>query len=172
MPLLNDLTSKNAQRTWIASNAVRHLRDKGELAALAQELDHIRECIDHIEFNDGFRGYFMDIEFALHKLEHVRRSHECICSLYLTDDLFNPVEEARQGNIDILKTVLLDGKWVDHYECRCVLCGAQYSVEENEYDHRWWAWRLLRNADTNSCVHTPCLPESYGDSASLRVGIR
>lgn len=157
MNLLDDLTSQNAQRAWAASNTIRHLRDANTLQTLANQLDTIRKSISRIEFDDGFRGYFMDIEFALHKLEHVHRSDACMCSLYLTDDLFNPVEEARQGNIQILKTVILDGKWVEYYECRCAECGAFFRVEENEYDHRWWAWRLLRDANTNQYLHAPAM---------------
>lgn len=112
-----------------------------ELKHLASHLPDIRRQTDGIALGGALRPNASHLEFALRKLEIVRLSEECLCSLYYLDDLFDPTREEKAGNIRITAVARIDGKWVDYYECTCTLCGKRFRVEEREYHYTWWAWR-------------------------------
>lgn len=145
MKLLADLLCADPKKSSAAYRNVRKLHDMQQLHRLAEHLDEIRAHArtQAPQISQGEEAATRD--FVLHKLEHVRKSKGCICALYLIDDLFNPAEEARHGNIRILDTVLA-GSVVDYYECQCAHCGTRYQVEENEYYRTWWAWRIAQKS--------------------------
>jgi hypothetical protein len=145
MTLLADLVCKDPKKVWFSSCEVRRLRDIKQLLQLADHLEEIKDNFKDASLRAALAQGSAEMEFALRKLEHMKKSTECMCSLYLVDDLFNPVEEARLGNIRMNSTVQGSSKGIEHYECECALCGTKYLVEENEFGHTWWAWRLVRN---------------------------
>ncbi|MEN9396530.1 MAG: hypothetical protein RLZ81_1060 [Pseudomonadota bacterium] len=141
MTLLAKLLSTDLARISSACHGVRGLHDMRQLRTLAEHLDEIRQHAHAVAALTAEHERLPALDFVLHKLEHVRKSSQCLCALYLVDDLFSPVDEARQGNIRILDTVRT-GEVLDHYACQCTHCGARYEVEENEYYRTWWAWRV------------------------------
>jgi hypothetical protein len=118
------------------------LRDIEELKYLATHLEEIKEKTKGVPLGGAVRSNSTHLDFAIRKLEFVEVSNECLCRLYLLDDLYNPDREQKAGNIRISGEVLIDGKWIDYYECECTLCGQRFRVEEREYHYTWWAWRL------------------------------
>lgn len=141
MTILQDLTSRDAHRIWSGACAVRNLRDRDELHLLASHISEIREATLDVSLGGALRPNSSHLDFAIHKLEFVKDPSACLCSLYTMDDLYDPAKEQESGNVKILGTTLLDGGWVDFYECECLECGAKYRVEEREYHYTWWAWK-------------------------------
>lgn len=159
MTLLDRLLSNDPAQISAASRVLRALRDARELRALVNHLDDIRAHARALSARQPTDERTAALDFVLHKLEHVRSSSRCLCALYLTDDLFDPREEARLGHVRVLDTVRA-GEVLDHYACQCTQCGTRYQVEENEYYRTWWAWRvaparpLIRPTQTRSpAVH-------------------
>lgn len=144
MTLLADLLSADPKKVSSACQSLRALRDRTILAPLTEQLDAIRNQARALAQQPAPDERIAALEFALHKLEHVQKSKACMCALYLTDDLFDPREEARQGHIRILDTIYTADS-LDHYECVCEDCGARFQVEENSYLRTWWAWRVDRH---------------------------
>lgn len=138
--LLDDLVSRDPTRIWSSACAIRTLRDQRALGTLALHLETIRERTQGVSLGGALRPNASHLEFALRKLEFVKSSHQCLCVLYPQDDMYDPGQEEAQGNVRILETVRLEGGWVDHYQCRCALCGADYRVEEGESHYAWWSW--------------------------------
>ena len=143
MSLYEDITSKDAQRIWSSSCAIRTLRDPEQLRFLANHLDEIRSSVKGVELGGALRSNSTHFEFAIRKLELFKSSTECLCGLYPMDDLFDPNKEQEANNIDITDVIRIDGKWVDYYECRCNLCGQRFKVEEREYHYAWRAWKRV-----------------------------
>jgi hypothetical protein len=144
MSLLEDITSRDPRRIWTSSCAIRTLRDREELALLADQIDNIRESTNNIPLGGAMRSNSTHLDFAIKKLEFIKSSTNCLCCLYLLDDMYNPVQEEQQGNIRILGTTLIGpppGRYIDYYECECTICNAKYRVEEREYHYTWWSWR-------------------------------
>ena len=141
MSIFEDLISKDSTRIWASACAIRKLRDKQLLAELADQIEAIRAATNGVPLGGALRPNSSHLDFAIKKLEHVRSSSECLCSLYLMDDLFDPNSEAKDGNVQILETTRIDGKWIDFYTCRCTSCGAIFKAEERQYHYSWWAWK-------------------------------
>ena len=143
MSLLEDILSKDPHRIWSASGAIRHLRDRDELAVLIARLDDIKQATQGVPLGGALRPNSSHLDFAIRKLEFLKHSGECMCALYPMDDLYNPADEAKAGHVEIESTVLGEAKWVDYYVCRCMLCDKHYRVEEREYHYSWWKWSLM-----------------------------
>ncbi len=143
MTIFEDLVSKNTKRILAGASAIRTLRDRAELMNLASHLAEIRKSTRNISLGGALRPNSSHLDFAIRKLEFIRDSHECLCALYEMDDLYDPQTEQKSGHIRILGTTLLDGKWIDFYECECMECGVRYRVEEREYHYTWWKWERL-----------------------------
>ncbi len=141
MSIFDDLVSKDTTRIWSGACAVRRLRDRGELAMLAEHIDEIKNATQGIALGGALRPNSSHLAFAIMKLEQVRGTQECLCSLYALDDQYNPSTEETDGNVQILETTLIEDKWADFYTCRCTQCDARYRVEEREYHYTWWAWK-------------------------------
>lgn len=148
MTLLANLLSADPKKNSAAYRSVRKLHDLKQLSQLAEHRDEIRAHARTLALDTSQSEDAATLEFVLHKLEHVKKSQECLCALYLIDDLFDPADEARHGNVRILDTVRA-GSAIDYYECQCTHCGTRYQVEENEYYRTWWAWRLTRKNQTS-----------------------
>ena len=141
MGLLADITSRDPARVWAAACAVRTLRDRAEIAHLIDNLDEIKQRTRRLALGGALRQNATHLNFAVKKLEFLKTSSACPCVLYTMDDLFDPAREEGAGNIQITGTIIADGGYVDHYDCKCVLCGAEYVVDERQYHYTWWAWR-------------------------------
>jgi hypothetical protein len=141
MSLFADITSKDPQRIWSSSCAIRTLRDPEQLQYLASRLEEINASVKGVELGGASRPNSTHLAFALQKLELVISSKECLCSLYALDDLFDPNNEKGSGNVAVTGVVHIDGNWVDYYECQCAVCGKRFNVEEREYHYTWWAWK-------------------------------
>jgi len=150
MSILDDILSKDPHRIWAASGAIRHLRDKQELSVLIARLDDIKLATRDVALGGALRPNSSHLDFAIRKLEFLKRSGECLCALYPMDDLYNPADEAKAGYVEIEATVLDDAKWVDYYVCRCMLCDRHYRVEEREYHYGWWKWSLMLVEDAGA----------------------
>jgi len=79
------------------------------------------------------------VDFAIKVIEFHRDSNECVCNLYLGHGV-DPNKEVAKGNVKILETVRMDGKWVDFYTVGCEKCSDKYKVIERESHHMWWEW--------------------------------
>ena len=137
--LRSDFTSRDPTRIWSAAGAVRMLRDRDTLCALASHVEAIRTATRGVDLGGAFRPNATHLALALRVLEHVRDDGGCRCTLFPTDDLFDPHREATNGQVRILRE--MDGGW--EVECECTECGARYHVEEREYHYSWWTWRRL-----------------------------
>ena len=142
MSLLEDITSNDAHRIWSSSCAIRNLRDIEELNTLASHLEEIKQKTKGVSLGGALRANSTHLDFAIRKLEFIKTSNECLCRLYLLDDLYDPSREHEAGNIRITAIYRIESKWVDYYECECVLCGQRFRAEEREYHYTWWTWRL------------------------------
>ena len=142
MSLFEDITSQDPHRIWLSSGAIRLLRDIEELKYLASHLEDIKEKTKGVELGGMVRLNSTHLDFAIRKLEFITTSKECLCRLYLLDDMYDPERESKAKNIRITGVVRIEGKWVDYYECECTLCGQGFRVEEREYHYTWWAWQL------------------------------
>ena len=140
MNLLADLTSKDPQRIWASACAVRKLRDTQELAHLAEHLDEIERSTNHVPLGGAIRPNSSHLEFALRKLEYVKKGSGCLCALYPFNDLYNPQEEEQEGNVKIRSATSNAEAWTSAYECECCFCHANYHVEEGQYHYTWWTW--------------------------------
>jgi len=152
MTLLADLISKDPLRVWSASCAIRKMRDPKQLAALAEHTTAIQESARDLLARNAGHASASQLEFALRKLAHVSKSKECLCSLYLVDDLFNPKDEAQQGHIRITDSLRGNDNEIELYKCQCAHCGTRFQVEENNYYHTWWAWRHVRKTSSTTAM--------------------
>lgn len=142
MGLLQDITSRDPERVWLSSCAIRTLRDADEIAVLVHNLDEIKQKTKRLNLGGSLRPNASHLDFAIRKLEFLKSSSDCPCALYLMDDLYDPAKEEKEGNIQITGTIMAD--WgVDHYECICKLCGVRFRVDERQYHYTWWAWQKL-----------------------------
>lgn len=145
MATLDDITSRDATRIWLACGAIRHLRDIEELSVLIENLELIKKSTKNIKLGGMFRPNSTHLDFAIRKLEFIRDGEGCFCRLYLLDDMFDPEREQTVGNVSIGDTVLTPEGFVDHYLCSCIICGESYCVIEREYHYTWWKWELEQN---------------------------
>lgn len=137
--LLTDLTSRDRTRIWSAAGAVRMLRDRDVLGALAAHVEAIRTATHGVDLGGALRPNATHLALALRVLEHVRDDGGCRCTLFPTDDQFDPRREATSGQVRLLRET--DGGWA--VECECTECGTRYHVEERQYHYAWWTWRRL-----------------------------
>mgnify|MGYP001552114095 CR=1 FL=1 len=144
MSLLDDLLSKAPTRIWSASCAIRTLRDSALLAELATHIEQIRTSTQGIDLGGALRPNSSHLNFALRKLEWAQNSEGCLCGLYPLDDLYDPNQEAKAGNIQILSTHYLENGYLDFYETECALCNTRFRVEEQDYHYTWWSWKAVR----------------------------
>jgi hypothetical protein len=142
MSVFEDITSKDPHRIWLSSGAIRESRDMEELKYLASHLEEIKEKTKGVDLGGMVRLNSTHVDFAIRKLEWITTSTECLCRLYLLDDMYDPERESKSENIRITRVAQPEGTWVDYYECKCTLCGQRFRVEEREYHYTWWAWRL------------------------------
>ncbi len=140
--LLDELTSGDAQKIWSASSAIVHLRDAQTLDDLAAHLDEIHAKTNGIALGGAFFPNRERLNFALKKLSFHKNNQGCLCHLYPDYVMYNPSNEAKEGNVQILETTYQQEKWVDFYTCQCSLCGTQFHVEEREYHYTWWGWKI------------------------------
>ena len=146
MSLLQDITSQDPQRIWSSACAIRKLREPRELSLLAAHLDEIKVSTNNVPLGGALRPNVSHLTFAIRKLEFVRDSTQCLCALYLLDDLYNPLEEEQAGNVSVLDTTSNAEEWTTIYECQCRVCSAGYRVVEEQGGHYpTWAWQLVSN---------------------------
>jgi hypothetical protein len=81
------------------------------------------------------------------KVRRSTKGHGCLCRLYTSYLMYDPKEEEKQGNVEIVGVKYVQGNFVDAYRCRCLQCGAEYHVEEREYHYTWWGWRALAQTE-------------------------
>jgi hypothetical protein len=135
--LLSDFTSRDPTRIWSAAGAVRMLRDRDTLRALAAHVEAIRAATRGVDLGGALRPNATHLALALRILEHARDDGDCRCTLFPTDDLFDPRREAANGQVRILQ----EDDWTT--EAECTECGARYRVEERQYHYAWWTWQRL-----------------------------
>ncbi len=139
--LLSDFTSRDRTRIWSAAGAVRMLRDRDTLRVLASHVEAIRTATRGVDLGGALRPNATHLALALRVLEHVRDDGGCRCTLFPTDDQFDPRREEASGQVRIVSEVEPEGGWATDFECVCTECGARYHVEERQYHYAWWAWR-------------------------------
>lgn len=137
--LLSDFTSRDPTRIWSAAGAVRMRRDRDTLRALAAHVEAIRDATRGVDLGGALRPNATHLALALRVLEHARDDGGCRCTLFPTDDLFDPRREAANGQVRLLREV--EDDWA--VECECTECGARYRVEERQYHYAWWTWQRL-----------------------------
>lgn len=146
--LFDDITSRDTKRVWASACAIIKLRADSELRMLALNLDEIRSKTEDLALGGAVFPNAEHLKFALRKLEYFRDGQGCLCNLYPEYLMFDPEREQAAGNVRILETIHIDGKWVDYYKCACTKCGAAFKVEEREYHYTWWGWILLARPST------------------------
>ena len=151
--LLDKLTSGDAHQIWESSCAVATLRDPLVLDHLCAHLQGIEKATRGIELGGMLFPNREHLNFALRKLRYYKANAGCLCHLYPERLMFSPAEEEDAGNIRILETVR-SSDYNAAYRCQCVLCNAQFRVEEGEYHYTWWQWSLV-NSNSASKDKTP-----------------
>lgn len=145
MGILDDLISRDVTRIWKACGEIRHLRNMGELSSLIENIELIRERTKNVDLGGRVRPNSTHLDLALRKLEFIRDGEGCFCKLYMLDDMFGPEGEQTAGNISIEAATRTPDGYIDHYRCKCSVCGAKYRVTEREYHYTWWKWELEEN---------------------------
>ncbi len=141
--LLNELTSGDPEKIWSASSAVVHLRDTNALDVLAAHVSEIRDKTNDVELGGMLYSNRDRLKFVLKKLTFTKNKKGCLCHLYPDYLMYNPNNEAEKGNVRIIDTTYVEGKWVDFYTCECSLCGTRFRVEGREYHYTWWGWKIV-----------------------------
>ncbi len=145
--LLEDITSCDPMRIWASACAIIKLRDTPELDRLATHLGEIESATRNVALGGALFPNREHLRLAMRKLVYHRDRTGCLCHLYPEYLLYNPAQEAADGNVRIDGVTYLDGDWVDAYTCTCLVCGARYRVEERESHYTWWGWKELLPAD-------------------------
>ena len=141
--LFEDLTSGDTHQVWSASGGILQLWNLEELDSLAIKLPEIRSRVESLELGGALFPNQVHLQTALARIEYARDRKGCLCRLYPTYILYNPQREEKEGHIRIINTTYIEDKWVEHYNCECTTCGANFRVSEAEYHYTWWSWNCL-----------------------------
>lgn len=120
---------------------VIRLRDRDQLDALAASLAEVERATAEVDLGGALRPNRRSLEFALRKLRFHRDRKGCLCELYPDFLQYDPDVEAAAGNVVVVGTRHVDGRWVEAHRCRCTACGAVYDVRHGEAHTPWWEWR-------------------------------
>jgi hypothetical protein len=154
--IIEFITSKDTHKVWKSACAIIDIGQNYEkIKPLIKYLPLIKEKTTDLKMGGGFAPNQRFIDFAIKTLEFHKDRNECPCKLYtekykLTNDVvdrkiqyegFNPNNEVEKGNIKILETTRIEGKWIDFYFVECMKCKADFKVEEREGHYKFWNWK-------------------------------
>ncbi|QPO10499.1 hypothetical protein IT893_11985 [Thalassospira sp. A40-3] len=145
MDILGSFLSGDPKKVWLASNAIRELRDEDELRKISEHLKKIRKETKHV-FKDGGPGLLSNsyhLNFALEKLRFIKEAAGCQCELYPNNMFFNPNKEADKGFVVITDKLEDAQNWTADYKCECTSCGNKFHVHQGEYHYTWYDWTNL-----------------------------
>jgi len=134
---LGDLLSHDPYRIWLASWEIIRTRDTTLLETLRTALPMIRQATLDIELGGMIQSNRDALTHALGKVQDYRK-WRCWCDDYPRLLAYDPAREEERGHARVLSR----GRsgWPVNYECECLVCGRQFSVEEGEYHALWWRW--------------------------------
>ena len=135
---LGDLLSRDPNRIWRASWEVINTRDTALLETLRTALPTIRQATANVELGGMIQPNRDALTHALGKVQNYR-TWRCWCDDYPKLLAYDPAREEERGHAKLLSRD--DSGWPVTYECECVVCGRQFSVEEGEYHALWWRWK-------------------------------
>jgi hypothetical protein len=136
--VLQDITSGDPHRIWMALGAIIQSRDEPALARIAARLPEIRSRTEGVELGGMLRSHKVSLNFALRKLEFYGAEHGCPCTLYPEHDLYDPEREQAAGNVRLLGPG--PQAWGDAFQAECTRCGARYRAAVESYHYTWWQW--------------------------------
>lgn len=142
LPLLDDITSGDAQRIWSGAIAIARLRDPAQLDELSRQLPAIKGATEGVALGGAVFPNKGHLKFAIAKLEFWAANAGCLCALYPSYLFFNPEQEQEAGHVRILSSTIDRDAWSIAYSCGCALCGTHFDVERGEYHYSWWRWSV------------------------------
>ena len=134
---LGDLLSHDPNRIWLASWEIIRTRDTTLLETLRTALPMIRQATADIELGGMIQPNRDALTHALGKVQNYRK-WRCWCDDYPKLLSYDPAREEERGHARVLSRDR--SGWPVTYECECLVCGRQFSVEEGEYHALWWRW--------------------------------
>ncbi len=141
--ILEKITSGDTHKVWESACKIISLgQDHHSIVPLIPFLPSIIKKTKNLQMGGVIAPNQRFIDYAIKTIEFHRDSNACSCNLYLGPDSItpNPNIEAKKGNIQILDTVRIEGKWVDFYQVKCQKCNQLYRVIEREHHFMWWGW--------------------------------
>ncbi|MES2676657.1 MAG: hypothetical protein V4660_20640 [Pseudomonadota bacterium] len=143
MNILEKLKSKDVTQILSACSEVAKCRDLDELKMLSPHVNEIKKATKSISLGGALCPNSYHLDFAIKKLEHVKKDLGCLCALYPENMFYNPVTEQQMALIAIDEVVKIDNKWIDYYLCRCAACNSEFKVEERDGHYTWWSWKRI-----------------------------
>jgi hypothetical protein len=156
--IVEHITSRDAHKVWGSACAIIESgQDHQKVEPLVKYLPLIKEATNNLNMGGGFAPNQRFVDFAIKTIEFHTNKTTCSCALFvekykLTNDVvereiqyecFSPAKEVEKGNIKILDTVLMDGKWIDYYVIECVKCSTRFKVEERQGHYMFWNWAKI-----------------------------
>jgi len=143
MTTLDDLISQDLTRIRSACAVIMESRDRAFLKDLSESLKQIKKATKGLNLGGALCPNSYHVDFAIKKLEFVRKYDDCLCALYSENMFFNPTDEQEENRLKINETVHIESKWVDYYLCECTQCQSTFKVEEREGHYMWWSWKIV-----------------------------
>lgn len=138
--IIEEITSRDTHKVWRSScHIITISQNHEEIRPLIEYLSEIKKKTKGLNMGGAFAPNQRFVDFAIKVLEFHKDSCECPCSLYLGHGV-DPNKEVAKGNVKMIETVRIDGKWVDFYTVSCEKCGEEYRVIEREGHYMWWEW--------------------------------
>jgi hypothetical protein len=136
--VLADFLSRDASRIWRAAGAVMASWDRTGLRVLALQAGAIRAATEGVPLGGTLRPNATHLGFALRKLKFAE-GEACLCGLYPTYDMFDPLREAERGHVVMVSEAV--GDWTAVSLVRCSACGQGFRVTQEFGGHyvtaRW-----------------------------------
>jgi hypothetical protein len=137
--IVADMTSGDIQRIRTASCAIIYAgQNRDELKPLIPFIDRMQAATQSLNMGGMFSPNKRFPEYAIKTLAFHRDSTACTCNLYAGGyDSFDPDQESKAGNIEILSTS--DDNY--HLVVRCKKCDQPYDITEQNGHWIFYEWK-------------------------------
>lgn len=144
--ILADVLSKDEHRVWSgACNIISLGQDPERIAPFIPHLDEIRESTTGVPLGGAVAPNKRFVDLTLKIIEFHKRGTDCPCRLYPLsgeDSIYNPKEQAEQGNVSIIETLHGGNSNFAEYSyiAECSRCKRRYKITEKLYHFVCWKW--------------------------------